>query len=203
MHKHYIFLTIILSTCARAQETTTNDEPRILVEQIVLQTIINQKSNHEHTLPKFGAKLIHYLNNLDNETFETEFIALPYRAKIKYMLEMDTQEYEFFLERFNDKQWETFWSKLTPEEQQHIPKTKTEQLTIIRNAYRAYCKHICGWFSMVEKASPYPSDLKKFKKKFYKDPNPQGEYMSAERIHERHNFLYAHMAKERFKLFNI
>ncbi len=197
-----IVLSLFITTQSLTQENNEHQK-RILVEQIVLQTIINQKTNHDTTTPKFGDALRHYLNNLDNKTFKDTFLGLPFRAKIMYMLTMHILEYELFLERFDLAEWQTFWTKLTPEEQKHIPKTKEEQIGMLRNTYHAYCKYMCGWFSSVEKKSPYPSDLKKFKQKCYKDPHSKDEHINSYRCMERDNFLRAYLTKERYILFNL
>lgn len=206
MHKHIYLFSMLWCPYLVAQDIdNTQKEPRILVEQIVLQTVINQRTKLDEKLQEtYGNRLIQYLNTLDNETFKASFAALPFRAKIMYMLTIDTQEYELFLERYSDQEWQTFWCTLSPEEQLHIPKTRTEQLTLIRDAYYVYYeRNFSSWISNPEKPAPYPSDLKRIKKFFYKDSNSYGEKIYNEKCLRKRMSLSAYMHRERLKLFNM
>lgn len=183
------------------------EEPKKIVEQIVIQTIINQNSSRTkqpHLL--FGKKLNAYLNSLDSVTFKQFFPQLPLRAKIMYMLTVTTEEYERFLDRYTNDEWTEFWLHSGQEEQKHLPKTRAEQLTLIRDAYYLHEElHSSMLFSYFNPKSPYPSDLAAFKIKFHKDNSfsSQANNMQSFLAFPKQKFLEAYMLRKRYELFNL
>ena len=187
-------------------EESTPEKP--VIEQTIIQTIINQRfiNPGKQPLQLFGKKLNTYLNNLDSVTFKEFFPQLPLRAKIMYMLTITPQQYELFLDRYTNDEWSNFWHGLSTEEQKHIPKTRTEQLLLIRDAYYAYIeRHSSMFYSYFNPKSPYPSDIGTFKKEFYKDDNltshPNDFHLFIDSA--KNLYLDAYMLRKRYELFNL
>jgi hypothetical protein len=199
----FLYSALLGSNMQHLQE----NQPQPTIEQVVIQTIINQKTSIENKPTHlFGKKLNAYLNRLDTKTFKDFFTELPLRAKIMYMLTITIEEYELFLERYTNEEWTNFWLAASPEEQKHLPKTRTEQLLLVRDAYYAYLENRgTSLFSYFNPKSPYPSDIDIFKKRFYIDdnlPSPSGD-MHIFAKNSKHFFVDAYMFRKRQELFNL
>ncbi|MEX0849195.1 MAG: hypothetical protein WD055_03110 [Candidatus Dependentiae bacterium] len=200
-------LLFTLPLCAdQPIEQIAHKQP-ITVQQIIFQTIVDQKTEIQTDLKElFGKKLVAYLNNLDNQTFKQVFAKLHCRAKLMYLLEVKIPDYERFIQRYTDDEWEHFWCSLTSEEQKRIPKTREEQLLFVRDAYGAYQEHLANesWLSLPEKKAPHSCDLQKFKTLYHKDPNDSHTKDKwKNRIYYRKNFMQGYLLRKKLELFNM
>lgn len=195
---------IVLCEAPESEQPTVQ---KINVEQRIYQTIVNQKTSLDiQPLHLFGKKLNAHLNNLDTKAFKEFFVKLPLRAKVMYMLTMTIGQYEAFLERYTDEEWTNFWHSSNMEDQEHLPKTRTEQLLLIRDAYYAYMhKHSSILFSYYHPKAPYPSDLGTFKKLFHKDEclPTQFDDMHVFINSAKKEYIDAYMLRKRCELFNL
>lgn len=184
------------------------DHRKTVIEQTIVQTIINQQFTkpEKHPFHLFGKKLNTYLNNLDTRTFKEFFPLLPLRAKIMYMLTVTPLQYELFLERYTNDEWANFWHSLSSDEQKHIPKTRVEQLEMIRDGYYAYLtQHKSMFYPYFNPKSPYPSDIGTFKKEFYKDSRVSSYINDFSLFIDsaKNIYLDAYMFRKRYELFNL
>lgn len=210
--KRILLLCCIHTICSTPEQADTKTETptpqQVVIEQTIIQTVINQQFIKPEKQPfqLFGEKLNAYLNNIDSKTFKEFFPQLPLRAKIMYMLTITPLQYEQFLERYTNEEWSNFWYKLSSDEQKHIPKTRVEQLELIRDGYYTYIEqHSSMLFSYFNPKAPYPSDIETFKKSFYDDDRASSTHndftpfiKSAKDI-----YLNNYMFKKRYELFNL
>lgn len=199
------YMCVLFGDAEHIEEPT--QQPPV-IEQTIIQTVINQQFTKPENQPfrLFGEKLNAYLNNLNTQDFKEFFPQLPLRAKIMYLITITPQQYEFFLDRYTNDEWSNFWHQLSTEEQKHIPKTRVEQLEIIRDGYYAYiAKHSSILYPYFNPKSPYPSDINTFKKEFYKDdtftssPNDFNLFINS----AKNIYLDAYMFRKRYELFNL
>ena len=70
----FLLLWLTFSLIAQEQNEPTNEKPHYTVQQVVLQTIVNQKTDVQtNAQDLFGKRLVSYLNNLDDEEFKKTF----------------------------------------------------------------------------------------------------------------------------------
>ena len=205
MKQLFTFLCISCSLVADQPEKTSSSAEKITVEQIIILTVVQQKAelaSKPHHI--FGKKLNAQLNAADNETFKESFSKLPVRAKLMYMLTINTEEYQAFLERYTDEEWENMWLNASLEEQKHLPRTRIEQLTLIRDAYYAFLEQESSFIFPYRNAkAPYPSDINLYKKKFYVDDNlilaPNDMHLFIDKA--KAAYLKAFMHREKIRTF--
>lgn len=206
--KRVLLLCCMHIVCADVDQVGQEGAHKKLIEQTIIQTIINQQFTkpEKHPFHLFGEKLNAHLNNLDSQSFKEFFPQLPLRAKIMYMLTITPLQYELFLERYTNEEWSDFWHGLSTDEQKHIPKTRVEQLELIRDGYYAYIEqHSSMLYSYFNPKSPYPSDIGALKKEFYKD-NKIASYTNDFTLFidsAKDMYLDAYMLRKRYELFNL
>ena len=123
-----------------------------------------------------------------------------------YLLAVNLIDYEQCVNRYTDQEWEDFWCSLTNEEQKMIPKTREEQLIVIRDTYYAYREHIANasWFYGPQSKAPHSCDLEKFRAIYHQDPHdaktndPWGN-----RMYDRYKFTRAYLLRRKYELFNM
>jgi hypothetical protein len=198
-----------LAIAEQAEQSESDAAPaqNIVVEQIIIQTIVHQ--NAKITPPPlhlFGNMLNTYLHTADDETCKKKFESLPLRAKLMYLLTSDILQYEAFLNRYTDEEWRNLWHNASRKEQEHLPKTRTEQLTLIRDAYYAYLAFDSSFiFTYQNHKAPYPSDLATYKNQFYVDRDCAIKRKCMKPIIEssKKEFIEAYMLRKRLELFNL
>lgn len=200
-------LFLCMTLLALDEETPAQNNPSTVIEQTVIQTIINQRTAvDKQPINLFGKKLNAYLNKLDSTTFKEFFPQLPLRAKLMYLLTITAEQYERFLNRYTNDEWTTFWLQSSPEEQKHLPKTRVEQLMLLRDAYYKHAEQNSSiFFSYFNPKAPYPNDLTTFKKRFYKE-----DYLATQaddfHVIEKNSkmiFLELLVFRKRYELFNL
>lgn len=176
-------------------------------KQILFQTIVNQQLTPSEENPRrfFGKRLNAYLNNLDTKTFKEVFPKLPLRARLMYMLTIDIIEYELFLDRYNNDEWTHYWLDLPGEEKKYIPRTRVEQLCLVRDAYYNYLHRNSYFPSFFDPKSPYPNDLAELKKRCHIDGNlpTMRNDMHIFAQNEKNAFLHMYLFRKRYELFNL
>ncbi len=82
-----------------------------------------------------GKKLIEYMMWCPKEKLQEVFAHMPLQAKRVFLKQMNIKEYDWFLLAFTEGQWGNMWQRLSKDQQKIIPRTKLEQLKIMRDSW--------------------------------------------------------------------
>lgn len=134
------------------------------------QIVIIKDVLKRHKVEVCADREIERLTRMDTSRFKKEFSNLDVRMKVLYLLSLDIEQYERFLQRYkNEQEWAAFWDNLTEKEKQHIPQTLEVQLKVIRNSYYKLCPST-SWIPFYgQRKSKKPTDVLFWKKLYYQE----------------------------------
>ncbi len=144
-----------------------------------------------------ASKKIDTLNRLDNESFKAAFGQLHQRAKMLYLLHLDIDQYEQFLQRFEG---EAAWSAYCKDNNCSWLPSWTKQMELVRDCYYDYYVKSFYVSLRAENKTACPTDDIAQWKKYY-HTNNDNRFNAGPFAKERR--LAMEFYRQKLKLLNI